>query len=191
MNIFNLTEEYLQLMRDIEEAEGELTPELEAALEINQKNIESKLRAYRYMILMLKGHVVTIEEEAERLNNLAKSKEKTIERLRDTILQAVLLFGEDGKSGNKKMDFVDFKLWTTNRQSVHIEQPDDFNNPDYLRYKIGDKLDVNSMNNILEICPDLSKIEKSISLVDLAADLKAGVEIEGVSFITKPSLTIK
>jgi hypothetical protein len=191
MNIFNLTEEYLKLMRDIEDAEGELTPELAEALEINQKNVESKLKAYRYMILMLKGHLTVIEDEVNRLRNLAKSKESTIDRLRDTMLQAVLLFGEDGKSGNKKLDFIDFKLWTTNRQSAKVENPDEFNNPDYVLYKIGDKLDTRYLNQILEICPDITKIEKVIDNTTLTNDLKLGVDVEGVSLITKPSLTIK
>jgi hypothetical protein len=191
MNIFNLSTEYLQLMSEIEELDGELTPELEERLSINQDNVRMKLKAYRYIKLMLDGDINVIDNEIERLSALKKSKNNTIDRIKETMLNAVLIFGDDGKSGNKKMDYPDFKLWTTNRQVLNIEREEEFNNPDYIKISIGDKLNWEDYNKIKQLDIGLEKVSTSISRTELLADLKLGVEVEGAEIKIKPSLTVK
>lgn len=191
MNIFNLSEEYLSLMAEIEEADGVLTEELEERLAVNEQNVHDKLRAYRYVKLMLESNVTLIDDEIERLNTIKKSKINTIERIKETMLNAILIFGEDGKSGNKKLDYYDFKLWTTNRQVLNVEREEEFNNPDYIRYSIGDKLSTEEYKKVKSLGISLDKVVTSINKVDLLADLKAGVKIEGAEIKIKPSLTIK
>ncbi len=191
MNIFNLSTEYLQLMSEIEELDGELTPELEERLSINQDNVRMKLKAYRYIKLMLDGDINVIDNEIERLSALKKSKNNTIDRIKETMLNAVLIFGDDDKSGNKKMDYPDFKLWTTNRQVLSIEKEEEFNNPDYIKISIGDKLNWEDYNKIKQLDIGLEKVSTSINRIELLSDLKAGVEVEGAEIKIKPSLTVK
>jgi len=195
MNIFNLSEEYLQLMSEIEELEGEITPEVAERLVINANNVHNKLRNYRYVILMMNGDINIIDDEIERLSKLKKSKTNAVNRLKQVMLDAVLLFGNDGKSGNKKMDFPDFKLWTTNRKSVFFFNEETFNNKEYLRYTIGDNLNVEQVEKIKTLLKadmvELEKINSSINKTLIKEELEAGVEIEGVELVTKASLTIK
>ncbi len=40
MNLYNIQNEYLELMRFLEENEGELTPELEEAMQFNKESFQ-------------------------------------------------------------------------------------------------------------------------------------------------------
>jgi hypothetical protein len=191
MNIFNLTEEYLNLISEIEELEGELTPELEERLRINQSNFEYKLRNYRYIILMLNSDINMIKDEIDRLKSISESKLKSIDRLKENMLQAVLLFGADGKSGNKKLEFSDFKLWTTNRESVQILDEDNFNDPLYTAYSTTTKFTKDQLEKIEKDIKSLDTISKSISKTLIKEAIKEGVEVDGAQIVVKPSLTIK
>ena len=44
--LYEINEEYLGILAQIEDNEGELTPELEQALAINEENHAAKLEAY-------------------------------------------------------------------------------------------------------------------------------------------------
>lgn len=46
-SIFNIEAEYLAIMQELEFNAGELTPELDTALEINKINFKDKMKAYR------------------------------------------------------------------------------------------------------------------------------------------------
>jgi len=191
-NIFNLEQEYLQLISEIEELDGEITPEIEERLAINSQNVHNKLRSYRYITLMIDGDIRVIDDEIERLKNLKESKSKAIERVRKVMLDAVLLFGTDGKSGNKKMDFAEFKMWTTNRKSVFISNEDTFNNTDYLNYKLGNNLNKETFDKISKLIEgEEVKVSTAINKTAIKEALEAGGEVNGAILINKPSLTIK
>ena len=49
-NIYNIQQNLLSIFEQIEENEGELTPELELALQINQANFKNKVRDYTKVI---------------------------------------------------------------------------------------------------------------------------------------------
>lgn len=51
MEIFKIAQEFLDLLNEIEELEGELTPELEERLKINAENMSSKMEGYCKLIL--------------------------------------------------------------------------------------------------------------------------------------------
>ena len=121
-SLFNIEEEYLQLMQEIEELEGELTPELDEKLKINQEELESKIKAYHHIIENMKGDMQLIKDESERLANLKKSKESLIDKLKGKVLNATTIFGYDGKSGNKKLDFDTLKVYTVNKDKIEVDE---------------------------------------------------------------------
>lgn len=93
-SLYEIQEEYTGLMLAIEESEGELTPELEAELEINESQIQSKSIAYLSVIRDNEALVLQIEAESKRLAAMKKRSNGLIERLKVALLGAVQLHGD-------------------------------------------------------------------------------------------------
>lgn len=197
-SIYDISEEYLNIISEVEEAEGELTPELEERLKINHDDFKKKATAYVHVIRMAEGEVEFINTEIERLTSLATQRLNKIERLKKTLKDAVLLFGDDGKSGNKKVDLTIAKLWTTNRDSVDIENDEEFiTNSDNYKYLMGNtkSLPYNDLKRLKSIAFDhniyIDLSNPIISKTAIKEDLEKNIEINGAKIITKTSLTIR
>ena len=67
MNIFEIEQDLLSIFDEIEENEGELTPELEEKLAITQENFKNKVESYINLIKIKDGEINTISEEINRL----------------------------------------------------------------------------------------------------------------------------
>jgi len=93
-SLYNIKEDYHQLMHSIEQAEGELTDELAGQLEINEQEREDKSLAYICVIADKESFIATLDEEIKRLSALKKREQNTIQRLKDNLLDAVRLFGD-------------------------------------------------------------------------------------------------
>lgn len=92
-SLYKIESEYLDLINQIELAEGELTPELESALEINKSELEVKSIAYVEYIKAKESFNERITEEIKRLQAMKKSNENLIDRLKSNLLNAVNLYG--------------------------------------------------------------------------------------------------
>jgi hypothetical protein len=90
--LFEISDEQRRLNAMLEEAEGELTPELEAALEVNQYNLEAKAEDYRNAILMNASAIEAAKAEKKRLDAFIKRKENANETMKQRIKEAMLLF---------------------------------------------------------------------------------------------------
>ena len=110
-NLYNIESEYLTLMSHIEEAEGELTPEMEEALSINETQLQGKSVAYLHVITTKEALNSAIDIEIKRLQSLKKANNNLVNRLKDRLLHAVNLFGafEVGinKFGTRKSSVVE------------------------------------------------------------------------------------
>ena len=110
-NLYTIETEYLTLMAQIEEAEGELTPEMEEALQINEAQLQGKSVAYLHIISTREGLNAQAKAEIKRLQAFVKANDNLIDRLKDRLLQAVNLFGafEVGinKFGTRKSSSVE------------------------------------------------------------------------------------
>ena len=122
-NIFNIQQELFDIFNQIEENEGELTPELEESLKITQDEFKDKIQAYTAVVKQLEVDLAAIKDEKARLDSLKKSKEKTIERLKNVMRDAIMYFGETSKSGVKFIDYGTGKV--SLRKSESIELDDD------------------------------------------------------------------
>lgn len=125
MNIFQLNQELLEIFEELEENGGELTPEIEEQLKINQTDVNNKVESYTQVIAQLNSDIELIKSEKKRLDDLKLSKEKTIESIKKLILYALDYFGETTKSGTKVIDFGTGKVST--RKSVSIEVSEEYN----------------------------------------------------------------
>lgn len=134
-NIFNIQQDLLDIFDKIEDNEGELTPELEEQLSIKQEEFKDKISAYVGVVNQLETDLSAIKAEKARLDSLKDSKEKTLERLKKIMIEAINLFGDTSKSGSKFIDLGTVKLSLRSSESVEVNDDSvkDFTNR-YLRY---------------------------------------------------------
>ena len=91
--LFGITINYNELMHEIEANEGILTDEQITALEITEKDLQSKSIAYLEVIKGKEAFVMQIDDEIKRLQALKKVNNNITARLKDNLLTAVKVFG--------------------------------------------------------------------------------------------------
>lgn len=92
-SIFNIQKEYFELLTQLEECDGELTPELEQALVVSQHELEEKAVGYSHVIRKVDSDIDVIAAEIKRLQALKKAKETTVDRLKSAVENAMVMFG--------------------------------------------------------------------------------------------------
>lgn len=186
-NIFNIKQELLSIFDELEENGGELTPELEEQLNITQEEFRDKIKSYSNAVKMLENDIIDIKTEKARLNDLQKSKEKTIERLKKIMIDAVELFGDTTKSGSKYLDYGTGKVSIRNTQVVEVEEDitDRFVNRflTCLRwYQQNNQLDTITAADVLDYCnsksPDEEDDEITILSEEDIAQIKADINLD-------------
>lgn len=121
-NIYNIQQSLFSIFDELEENGGELTPELEEQLNITQEQFKSKIKDYSNVIKMLESDIAAIKEEKARLSDLQKSKEKSIERLKKIMVEAIENFGDTTKTGGKYVDYGTGKVSVRNSQAIEVEE---------------------------------------------------------------------
>lgn len=91
--LYNINNDYLELISQVEQAEGVLTPELEQALTINKSELEVKSIAYVEIVKQRESLNERIDSEIKRLQALKKSNDTLVSKLKNNLLNAVNLFG--------------------------------------------------------------------------------------------------
>jgi hypothetical protein len=92
--LYEITIEQKNLINEIEQMEGELTPETEQRLIINESQLQQKSIAYLEVIRAKESFNYLIDGEIKRLQQLKKINNNVVERLNDNLLLAVKTFGE-------------------------------------------------------------------------------------------------
>ena len=100
MNLFNLTGDYLRVL-ELSDQLDEQT--FQDTLESIQEPIEVKMANYVKLIKAINADVEAIKKEEERLKKLKDSKNKTVSKLKETLLWSVEMVGEETKTGGKKV----------------------------------------------------------------------------------------
>lgn len=186
-NIFNIKQELLAIFEELEENGGELTPELEKQLNITQEEFRNKIKSYSNVVKMLENDIIDIKSEKARLNDLQKSKEKTIERLKKIMIDAVELFGDTTKSGSKYLDYGTGKVSIRNTQVVEVEEDvtERFVNRALtcLRwYQQNNQLDTITASDVLDYCNSKSPYEENEEITVLSeediAQIKADINLD-------------
>lgn len=121
-SLFAIESRYQAIIEELENNGGELTDELAEELAITEQDLTNKLDSYRKAMQILEGEQDTIKVEIERLRGISKTKDNTIKRLKTSALDAVLRFGDVGKSGNKTIVLPDCKFFTVNTKSVQLDE---------------------------------------------------------------------
>lgn len=201
-SIFNIEEEYIALLNEIDDNDGILTEEQEKQLAINIDDFEKKMRNYTYLVKEREGINKMIDDEVKRLYELKKQNNNLIDRLKLIMRDALELFGDDGKSGNKVLDLGDIKFYTRKNYTLDIENVGEFLalNNDYVNVRIKSMFSKEEyakiVDNIKELnggkLPDDFKFEYQIDKRLLKTDIVNNkVEVSGVSVNRNDSLIIK
>lgn len=188
-NIYQIKQELLAIFDEIEENGGELTPELEEQLAITQDSFKDKVKDYTNVIKTLQNDIVDIKAEKARLNDLQKSKEKTIDRLKTILVEAIEMFGDTSKTGGKFVDYGTGKVSIRNTQVVEVEEDvtDRFVSRvlSCLRwYQQNNQLDTITTADVLDYCNSKSPDEETngdeitiLSKEDIA-QIKANIDLD-------------
>lgn len=105
MNIYQIEQGLLEIFDEIEENGGEITPEIEELLSVHQEEFKDKIENYTNVIKSLENDMKSIKEEQARLKTLYDRKEKTSNKLKEIIINAIEEFGDTKKSGVKYVDY--------------------------------------------------------------------------------------
>ena len=92
--LYEIKNEYLELINQVEELEGEITPEIEIKLNINQNELQNKAIAYHSVILSKDAFNMQIDNEIKRLQALKKRNNSLVDNLKDRLVGAIQMFGE-------------------------------------------------------------------------------------------------
>lgn len=121
MNIYEISQNLLDIYNEVEENDGELTEELEKALTITQADFKQKVRDYASVIKQIDLDVIGIDQEVKRLKSYKESKTKLKERLSAILADAIDMFGEHTKSGGAYIDLGDEKVSVRNTTKVEVD----------------------------------------------------------------------
>ena len=92
--LYTITEDALAIYENLEESGGELTPEIEEALKINEGELQSKGIAYLEIIGQTSSHISRVDEEIKRLQAIKKRNSKLVENLNSRLLEAQKVYGD-------------------------------------------------------------------------------------------------
>lgn len=93
ITLFEITREQLMLMSLIEENEGLIDPEIEAALVLNKENLKEKANSYIQVIRYCESELERVTWAESQIQRFKKRKQSTIDRLKSTLEAAVQIFG--------------------------------------------------------------------------------------------------
>lgn len=162
-SLFLLSQESQDLKSKIIESGGEITPEIDALLVVNEKELSAKVDSYKFIIDDFEAFTAMLKAREESLYQVRKSMENSIDRLKKNIKDAMLSMDTQEIKG---MEYS-FKL-SDSKPSVVVENealiPD--------QYKI--------------FPVAVAKIDKE----SILRDYKSGNLVEGASVVPNKSLKI-
>ena len=161
-NIYKIETEYRDLISVLVENGGELTPEIEQALQINQKDLYRKSESYAYAIKELSGEIDIIKSEIERLQALISKRDKSISRMKETVLKAMELYEID------KIETPMIKISVRESEAVEV-------------------INENQIEPIFKV----EKVTTTISKSAIKEAIKSGINVNGVVIKKNKSLQIK
>ena len=121
-SLYNIEQELLDVIATLEDNGGEFTPELEERLVIGQDNLREKLTSYVAVINKMTAQIDACKCEEKRVSSLRKSRENTLDRIKESVLNAVRLFGDATKNGNYVIDLDTCRLSTRASSSINIDE---------------------------------------------------------------------
>lgn len=164
-SLYQIEQEYLQIAQSIEDADGVLDEQMEQALIINQEELQTKAVKYALVIRQVDAEAAMLKAEIARMNALKKSKENTVDRLKDAIAGAMQMYGITKIQG----DLINLSF----RKSQKVMQ-------------------VDAEMDALSALPErFLRTKTEINTSEISAALKAGEDVDGFELVENQSLQLK
>jgi len=119
-SLWQITQEFLSLASLIEEAGGEATDQVMEELSISRENFSHKAEGYASLILKWESEIEAASAEIKRIQAIKKTKENSLDRLKDTLKAALLVFGQEDNKGVKRFETPLIKLSTRKSYAVEV-----------------------------------------------------------------------
>ena len=161
-SLYTISGDLLALLNEIENNEGEITPEVEQALAITEEQFAAKSEDYGHAILNLKAMATAAKAEKDRLYKLQKFYENTADRLSTALCKA--------------MDVLDHPSVET--PSVRL----------FLRRTIATEIED---ADLVPKDYKTVKVEEVVNKTAVKEAIKSGKEVPGAKLIENISLQIK
>lgn len=128
-SLFSIKAELQDIILQLEE--GEATEEVIAKLGITEDNLKDKIADYLQVIKRYQCDVKECSDELARVNQIKKTRDNTLRRLKEAVLEAVIMFGSTGKSGNKVIEGSTYKVYSRN---ITVTKLDDVRIADIIKH---------------------------------------------------------
>lgn len=160
--LYEINTGYLRIIEAVEEAEGELTPELQEQLAANGEDFRERIENYLKAVRNYEADAEAFKAEAAAFAVKAKRAAATVERLKQTVTAAMRLRGMD------KERFGNFTA--SIRKSERVTVDDD----------------------LIQQLPDkFKRVKYEADKTALKEALKSGEQVEGAQITLNYSLQIK
>jgi len=192
-SMFNIRQDHLTLLALIEEAEGELTPEMQEELRLTEDGFKEKAISYGFVIRKLDAESDVIDAEIKRLQGLKQVADKRSKLFKQMLDEGMKEFGiEKVESELLKIGY---------RKSNPVELCETFED-DILRFcdvtitLSDDKINAGLKEKtytwqITDEILQLFDVSSSVSKKKVADALKQGIKIPGASIVERKNLQIK
>lgn len=206
MKLYQIAEQFKSIEDLLIESGGELTPELEKALQINKKNKDSAFKNLMYLMMEKEDEVASLDNRIKELATLKKQKEVTRDSCKKALLNGVLVFGEQKVDeftlGTRKSKSTDTSVLTEDIAKLlpHVNEMEnkmsEFKQVDVMTLAALSGVPEERITKIIDLIPDgLMKEEMSINYKPDKTKMKKAIEggraIEGVEVIENQNLKIK
>ncbi len=115
LSLYHIQEEFHKLAEYLLSTGGESTPEIEEALQVNKDHLQNKAVYYGFVIKQMEAEMAIIDSEITRLTVNRERREKAIEKLKNTLSQAMVQF-EVAEINNPGI----MKLWLKKSETCEI-----------------------------------------------------------------------
>lgn len=181
-SMYQIRGEHLGLLKLIEEADGELTPEIEQALALTSEEFEDKAVSYGFVVKSFEDVEEVLDKEIKRLTDLKKKAAKRAEKFKDTLDKAMNEFGFE------KIQTPTLTL--SYRKSKPVELTDDFEEKFLSNVSIMIVLNEDAPPETAHLI-EYFDVKAAPSKTRIGDALKAGAIVDGAKIAEKKNLQIK
>lgn len=121
MNLFEISNDFRMLLDNIEECDGEITPEIEEALTITEENGRKKIDDYVKAIKAVESDIEACKLEKKRIAEVQERKQRLLDKLKSVVTNYVSEFGNTTKNGGRYIDCPTYKVSVRNSDSCEID----------------------------------------------------------------------
>ena len=174
MNLFELTAEQARIEALLEENGGEITPEIEEAMDLTAEALPKKVDGYGVLLRQFAATESAADAEIKRLQVIKRVAQNAQKSMKDRILYAMQTFGFDKLSGGVT------KFSTRASKAVEIDET-------ILLAKYLEKIQA-----LQESLPEWLTLEPKVSKKVIGDNFKAtGMTPEGAQVVENQSLIVR